>query len=235
MTGKRRLFIVGAVLAACAFAGGAYAATSDTSPRQAFLNDIAKRLNVSPQQLKSAIEGALQDQLNAAVKAGKLTQAQANAIEKRARKGLSPLPFLRPRLMRSFGRGPLMAAARYIGLRPAQLFEQLASGKSLAQIASAHGKTAAGLESAIVAAQRSRLDRARQRGWITSAQEQRLLSRLQAKIDELVNRAGIAPRLGPLMAPRPFFGPRMGPVFVPPGFPPARRASAAQLAASYAL
>ena len=207
-----------AVLAACAVAGGAYAATSGTSPKQTFLNDVAKRLHVSPQQLKTAFQGALQDQLNAAVKAGRLTQAQANAIEKRIREGRLPaLPFFRRGLLplgpgliplgplRGAGipGGPLATAARYIGVTPAQLFDQLGSGKSLAQIATAHGKTVSGLENAIVSAERSRLDLARQRGLITSSQEQQLLSRLQTKIAVVVNRAGFRPRFGPLAGPPP--------------------------------
>lgn len=224
--------IAGAILAACAFGGGAYAAvSSDTSPRQAFLNDVAKRLHVSPQQLKAAFQGAALDQLKAAVKAGKLTQAQANAIEKRVRAGVPPpLPFFHRGLVPGrglipfrplFALGPLAGAAQYIGVTPGELFKQLASGKSLAQVARAHGKGEPGLESAMVAAERSRLDRARQNGFITSTQEQRLLSRLQAKISALVNRAGLVPRFRPLAAgPKPFFGPRMLPrASVPPGYP----------------
>jgi hypothetical protein len=115
-----------------------------------------------------------------------------------------------------FALGPLGAAAKYIGVGPPELFSQLASGKSLAQIAKAHGKSLAGLESAMVAAERSRLDGARQHGLITSSQEQRLLSLLRAKISALVNRVGFAPALRPLVGPRRFFGPRMFPGFVPP-------------------
>ena len=46
---KRKLTIVATVLAAAAFAGGAFAATQTTGPsmRQAFLQDFAKRLNVT--------------------------------------------------------------------------------------------------------------------------------------------------------------------------------------------
>jgi AraC-like DNA-binding protein len=223
MTAKRKLLILGSILAACAFAGGAYAATSDTSPRQAFLNDVAKRLHVTPQQLRSAVDGATQDQLNAAVRAGRLTQAQANAIEKRLREGaFPPGPFFGPRLRHRlfFGGRLLGTAANYIGVTPAQLFQQLGSGKSLAKIATAHGKSVSGLESTLLSAERTRLDRARQDGFITSAQEQRLLERVQQKISALINQAGFAPRLRALAAPPPFFGPRVGPASVPPGFPP---------------
>lgn len=212
-------------MAACAIGGGAYAAvSSSTSPRQAFLNDVARRLHVSPQELKSAFQGAVQDRLKAAVKAGRLTQAQASAIEMRLREGVPPVPFFWRGPLRHgvlFGPGPLGAAAQYVGVSPVQLFDQLASGKSLAQIAKAHGKSVGELESAMVAAERSRLDSARQHGLITSSQEQRLLSRLQTKISSLVNRVGFAPRLRLLAGPRPFFGPRMVPPgFMPPAAPP---------------
>jgi hypothetical protein len=81
-TTKRKLAIAATAAAAAAFAGGAYAATQTSgTSRQAFLNDVAKRLNVSPTQLQSALQGAFDDQLQAAVTAGKLTQAQADTIK----------------------------------------------------------------------------------------------------------------------------------------------------------
>ena len=86
---KRRLAIGVVAVAAAAFAGGAYAATKDSNAntRQAFLNDVARRLHVTPAQLTSALEGAEMDQLNAAVASGKLTQAQANALKQRIQHG----------------------------------------------------------------------------------------------------------------------------------------------------
>src|SRR5437879_4271041 len=91
---KHKLLAGATVAAVVALGGGAYAAThSGTSQRQAFLNDVAKRLNVSPSQLSSALKGAYIDRLNAAVKSGILTQAQANAIEKRIQ-DRNGVPFL---------------------------------------------------------------------------------------------------------------------------------------------
>ncbi|HEY7693494.1 MAG TPA: hypothetical protein VH816_14245 [Gaiellaceae bacterium] len=98
--------------------------------------------------------------------------------------------------------GPAAIAA-YLGLTPAQLREQLRSGKSLAQIAVAQGKTVAGLEAAIVADVQAHLDRAVSNGRLSSAQETALLSRLKARLDGLVNhafpagaRVRLHPRLG---------------------------------------
>ena len=82
---SRRKAVVGVVtLAVAAFAGGAYAATERTAnPRQAFLNDVAKRLNVTPQQLSAALKAALMDRLDAAVKAGRSRRRRPTAIEQR--------------------------------------------------------------------------------------------------------------------------------------------------------
>ena len=86
---RHKLLAGGAAAAVLALGGGAYAATqSGSNPRQAFLNDVAKRLNVSPSQLNSALKGAFTDRLNAAVKAGMLTQAQASC---RALRTVTPL------------------------------------------------------------------------------------------------------------------------------------------------
>ncbi len=92
---KRRLAIGVTAIAVVAFAGGAYAQSQDSgaNARQAFLNDVAKRLNVTPKQLSAALQGAAIDQLNAAVASGRLTQAQANALKQRITKGATvPLP-----------------------------------------------------------------------------------------------------------------------------------------------
>ncbi len=207
---KRNLVIGGAALAVAAFAGGAYAATQNAGPgtRQAFLNDVAKRLHVTPQQLSSALKGAYLDQLQAAVKDGRLTQAQANALQQRlTQKGAAPaLPFgafgFRHRAFPGSGRlggriglmagpGSLNAAANYLGLTDAQLFQQLSSGKSLAQIATAKGKSVNGLEQALSTAAKSRLDKLVAAKAITAAQEQRMLARLNSRLSAAVNQKGL--------------------------------------------
>jgi AraC-like DNA-binding protein len=249
---KRRVVAVVTVVAAAAFGGGAYAATQSSAPsRQAFLNDVAKRLNVSPQQLKNALKGAFDDQLQAVVAAGKLTQAQANAIKQRIQKrGLAPLGFgaLRypagPGFLRGSRGGPgglggprgpgggpggpfplgpaapghanrVSAAAKYLGLTEAQLFKQLSSGKSLAQIATARGKSALGLKAAMTAAVKAKLDKALANKMITSAQEQKLLGRLSSVLDAQINRKGLVPRFAPGFGRHS--GGRLFPSFTPQG------------------
>jgi hypothetical protein len=197
---KSKLAIGTVALAAVAFAGGAYAATQQptTNARQAFLADVAKRLNVTPAQLSSALKAAALDRLAAAVKVGKLTQAQADALKQDIQnRGGAPFFFgfgahkLGER--RFFGgpsgaHGPLAVAAKYLGLTGAQLRKQLVSGKSLAQIAKAQGKSTSGLEQALTGALQQRLDKAVAKKRITAAQELKLLSRLSSRVGDLINR-----------------------------------------------
>ena len=207
---KRNLVIGGALLAVAAFAGGAYAATQNSGPgtRQAFLNDVASRLHVTPEQLSSALNGAYLDQLQAAVQDGRLTQAQANALQQRLKqKGAAPVAPFGPfgfgrrafpgpgRLGGGFGLAagpaPAHAVASYLGLTDAQLLQQLSSGRSLAQIATAQGKTVSGLEQAITTATKTRLDKLVAAKVITAAQEQKILSRLNSRLPQAVNRQGL--------------------------------------------
>jgi hypothetical protein len=208
---RHRLVIGGVALAFAVGGGAAYAASQSSSgnPRAAFLNDVAKRLNVSPQRLTSAIRAAAIDRLNAAVKAGRLTPAQANAIKQRIESkgpplgfGRGPGPLPRPPGPLGgpppFGRaGPLPAASSYLGLSEIQLFKDLRAGRSLAQIAKARGKSATGLERAITAAIKSRLDQGVAARRITKAQEQQLLQRLSSRLGDLINRTPMRPPPGP--------------------------------------
>ena len=53
---------------------------------QAILDDAAKRLDVTPEKLRDALSAAQEAQLDEAVKAGKLTQKQADEIKEQSKK-----------------------------------------------------------------------------------------------------------------------------------------------------
>ena len=96
---KRKFAGAAAGVALLAGAGGAIAATNGggsggarAGDRDAFLNDVANRLHVTPQKLKDAFLGALSDRLDADVKAGRLTRAQADEILKHAREDGDGMP-----------------------------------------------------------------------------------------------------------------------------------------------
>jgi hypothetical protein len=206
-TRKHTVAIGTAVALAVAGGGVAYAATTGTDHRDALLRDAAGRLNVTPDKLRSALESAFSDQLDQAVKDGKLTQQQADRIEQRVQQDGLPLggPDGRgpggPGMMGPMGgpgHGPfglgLDAAASYLGLTRAALMRQLQGGTSLADVARAQAKSVDGLEQALVDAAKAQLDRAVTDGRLTSAQRDRIFREVQEHVADLVN--GSAP--GPL-------------------------------------
>ncbi len=140
--------------------------------------------------LKSAMLTALEARLDAAVAAKKLTTAQAQARMARADRRLDRLvnarlgrAALRPERARLLNR-----SARYIGVTPKALRAELKAGKSLAQIAESHGKTASGLKEALLKPFQQRLDRAQTAGRISPATAQARLARVSARLDKIINR-----------------------------------------------
>jgi ribosomal protein S4 len=216
---KRKLAIGAAGLLALGGAGAAYGVTQGgKDERQAFLNDAAKRLNVSPDKLQGALQGAFEDRLGAAVKAGRITQAEANAIKKKIEQGGGPpvgIPGFGFGAERhfEFRGGPggpikagLDAAASYLDLTPQQLIDKLGSGKSLADVASDQKKSVDGLKSAIKDSVKKQLDQAVTDKKITQDQENKILDGLDSRIDDVVNRKGGAPGvLGLGFGPKGFF------------------------------
>jgi len=143
--------------------------------------------------LEDAITTDVQAHLDKAVANGKITSAQEQALLTELKAHLDDIVNHAFPAMAAH-RGPRAAlaglVAKYVGITPAELRTELQSGKSLAQIATAHGKTVAGLKTAILDAAKARLDKAVTAGTLTATQEQSLLDRLSAHIDQLVNRTG---------------------------------------------
>jgi len=171
--------------------GGVAIAASDTSPaeeNQAIINDAAQQLGVSPSKLSDALKKALSDRIDAAVAAGRITKAEGDAQKQRLSSGDVPL-FAGPHGFGHFG-GPLHgldAAATYLGLTGAQLRTELQGGKTLAQVAQAHGKSVSGLVDALVAEAKTDLDAAVKAGRLTQAEANDMLSGLRDRITNMVN------------------------------------------------
>jgi hypothetical protein len=203
---RRKTVIAVGVLALASFAGGAVAATQETSnPRAAFLSDLAARLHVTVPKLTSAIKGADLDALNRAVSSGHLTAAEAGAIRQRIDRGeavplsgvISAPGYARARMFggpfrHGIGGGGLRGFAivlSYLRVTPAKLFSELRGGKSLAKVAASDGKTTGGLEHAIIAAQRARLRRLVAAKLITRADAGKRLARFERAVPKIVTSA----------------------------------------------
>lgn len=215
---KKAFAAAGATLAVAAGAGGALAAGGKSAQRPGHTGPaaIAAYLGLTPAELRAqlrtgkslaqiavargktvsgledAIYADVQAHLDQAVANGRLTAAQETTLLARLKAHLDdivdhafPAAGARP------ARAALGAAvASYLGLTPAELRTQLRAGKSLAQIATAQGKTVAGLKATILAAAKARLDRFVAAGRLSEAQEQSLLDRLSSHLDQMVDRTG---------------------------------------------
>ena len=196
--------VAATTLAVVGGGAAAVAATSSGSRGSDFLDSVAKHLGVSPQKLEDATKAAAVDQVNADLAAGRITQAQADALKKRIEAGNGVLggpggP--------GFGRGPggpgfggppgpgfgrpaiadeIAAAAKYLGLSEADLRTKLGDGQSLADVAKAQSKDLAGLKTAILDAAKTDLDKAVADKKLTQSQADDIYNGLKSHIDDLV-------------------------------------------------
>jgi hypothetical protein len=205
---KRKLVAGVVTVAAVAGGGAAIAATTDNSPTatsSAIVSDAANQLGIQSSALTAALKTAEENQIDAQVTAGTLTQAQGDALKAKIEAGTVPLVGFGgggP----GFGHGGpgggpggplgnLDAAATYLGVTSAVLKTDLQGSQTLAQVATAQGKTVDGLVSALVTAAKSDLDAQVTAGNLTAAQETSIESDLTVHITDLVN--GVRPAGGP--------------------------------------
>ena len=151
------------------------------------LAQIATAQGKSPQGLIDAIVAATKVKLDAKVRAGKLGAAKEASI----------LAKLRPQLgkvvTKSYGPGTttvpsvyLNPVLAYLQIDKPTLDQELKSGKTLAQIAVAHGKTADGVAAAILGTIQAQLDAQVTAGKLTPADRDALLAQAPAQVAKLI-------------------------------------------------
>ncbi len=180
------------------------AASSSTAAKtpskycQTYLSTLEKDLNITQQQLQSANADALKTALQQAVTDGKMTQAQATAIENKiAASETNGAGFCRLGMFGGkHGMGMGMgfrsghgqfatvisdiqnAVAQKLGISVATLHTDLQSGSSIVSIASQHGVSQTALNQAITAEAQSQLNTLVSSGVLTSSQETQFLTML---------------------------------------------------------
>jgi hypothetical protein len=192
---KRAVFaIAGATLALSA--GVAVGAVRDGGSQTAIISDAAKRLGISSDKLQNALQQATIDQINAEVRAGRLTRDQGDELIARVKNGdvLGELGGPPDGFGHHGPGGPdghgfelFDAAASYLGVSEDTLRQSLFGGSSLAKIAKEKGRSVSGLENAMVAAAEKDLQQAVDGGRLTAPQRDRMVRDLKSHIDDLVN------------------------------------------------
>lgn len=198
---KKNIVIAGLTVAALAGTGAAIAANQPTAKEEqkAVIDDAAQQLGVAPDKLQSALQTALVNRVERAVKDGRLTREQADAVIARITSGDLPLGG------RGFGKGgggprgdrggfgrhgggkafgdTRAAAATYLGVTAEQLRTARQAGKSLADIAKEKGKTTDGLKAAMLAAVTKAADAAVTAKDLTKEQRDALVAKAPAWLD----------------------------------------------------
>jgi ribosome recycling factor len=195
ITARRAAIAAGAVLILGGSAVGIAAAQTapaatpgaQSGAYQKFIDALAQKLGVSSQTLQQDIAQVRQDQG---------LPATGGFPGARGRGG--------PR--GGFGAFNFQVAAQTLGITPQQLRTELA-GKSLAQVAQAHGKTGADVATALKNDANQRIDQAVTSGRITSDQGNQRKTATDQRIDQLVNQ--VMPQGGPAGGPGGF-GPGRG-------------------------
>jgi hypothetical protein len=174
--------------AVLAVGGGTAIASKGTSGNpqsrcEALVERIAARRGITPAQLEANVKARLEARFDAALAAGRITADQAAALKQRIDNGNLCAAVRRARLRG----GMVKTAADYLGLTRTQLRQQL-PGTSLAALATKEGKNVEGLEAAMLAPAKARLDAAVKAGLLTQPQADAKLARLTRRVARLVTK-----------------------------------------------
>ena len=154
---------------------------------QQYLQDLANRLGVSVSTLQQDKLASADDVIAQLVKDGKLTQNQANQLKQR----LASHQACTGKGKGLWGRGVMMQSlkqylptvatqvAQGLHMTSTQLMSQLQSGKSLSDIATAQGVSAAQLQTIVTNAIQSAVNKAVSDGNLTQQQATNIMQMLQ--------------------------------------------------------
>jgi polyhydroxyalkanoate synthesis regulator phasin len=168
------------------------------------LAQVAQAHGKTGNDVATALKNATNQRIDQEVSAGRLTADQANTRKQDAAQRIDQLvnqvfPQGGPGGAFGFGGRGLLgeglnAAATAIGISPDQLRTEV-QGKSLAQVAQAHGKTANDVATALKNAAHQRIDQAVSSGRLTADQGNTQKTQVDQRIDQLVNQ--VLPQRGP--------------------------------------
>ncbi len=171
------------------------------------LAEVAQAHGKTGADVATALKNAAHQRVDAAVTAGRLTADQANSQKTQADQRIDQaVNQVMPQggAGKGFGgRGGMMAAglnaaATAIGITPEQLRTEL-PGKSLAQVAQAHGKSATDVAAALKNEAHTRIDAAVTAGRVTADQANTQKTQVDQHIDQFVNQ--VVPQRGPGRTP----------------------------------
>jgi len=182
-----------AIVGAANGAASPTAKTATTSHCTDITNRLAGNLGIDVAKLQAAQKATLNQGIDARLAAGKITPQQAQAAHDKVNSSANvcTLKDGAKRTKHAVGairKDELQAAAKQINITDQQLKQDLKSGKSLADEATAHNVTANDLKATLRATLKADLDKAVANKTIDQAKEDKALAAFDAHADTLLNR-----------------------------------------------
>ena len=157
-----------------------------------FIERLAGNLGISQDELEAAIDTTQLELVDEALAEGRIDEEQA--AERRARIEAGETGFFsggkhRPQHR---GYGVKTEVAEFIGVTAEELKAGLESGQSVAQVAEANGVTAEALTEYLLGETQTHVAQALADGMIDQARADEILADAPARIEEKINRQGLA-------------------------------------------
>lgn len=149
---------------------------------RAFTRHLADVLGIAPSQLQEDRKEALNNMLDEAVENGTITQEQADKIREH--------PLRSARMLKGAVVSVFDAAADTLGMTKEELRDEVAGGKSLADVAAEQNVSVDQLKAGITSEITGHLDQAVADGRITEEQKDKILDGLTERLDTIVNHEG---------------------------------------------
>jgi transposase-like protein len=151
--------------------------------------DVAKSHHVDVQTVIDAVVKALDARIKAGVSSGKITAEQATKFEAAVTKRVPKLvnATLKHLRHRRLVHAAVDVSAKTIGITPADLRAAIESGKSVAEVATAHHVDPATVVHALVTAGTTRIDKAVDAGHLDAARAAKLKARLPQAAQRFVD------------------------------------------------
>ena len=167
-------------------------AASQGERRVDFLTRLAANLGVTVEEFQAALVQTQLQMVDEALANGDITEEQAAQARTRIESGeggFFPGGKHRPQ-HRAYG--VKMEVAEFIGVTPEELMAGLESGQSVAQVAEANGVTEQELTDYLLGEIEAKLADAVESGRIDQAKADEILANAPARIEEMINRQGLA-------------------------------------------
>jgi ribosomal protein S20 len=200
MTTKAKIIaVVAGVLALAATAGGVMVyAQSNTTPSESILDRVARIVGVDSSRLKDVYKQVINEDINAKVQEGKLTQDQASRIRERIENRIESGNFPGWTWEGKYHKGGLKGVmavhediANFLGMTSDEL-RDACHEKTLVEIAQEKGKSESELREFLKKTLEDKINKAVSDGVITQEQADNMKSRLDERIDKMVTKK--APR-----------------------------------------